>query len=173
MKDLITTIASILVLMMFLLQFTANQRTFTEIAGVENAIKIFRIAAESKGKIGDEDVSSMHAAAAKAARCDLSEVETILNPDKNEGSEHTSYQVRVPIRGIIGAAHMLGGLTKEENTLWYTSSGIIALQEKDQVILEETEGEMPAEGANRPGSEEKAEQEESTGKEQVLERSEK
>ena len=68
MKDLITTIASILVLMMFLLQFTANQRTFTEIAGVENAIKIFRIAAESKGKIGDEDVSSMHAAAAKAAR---------------------------------------------------------------------------------------------------------
>ena len=79
----------------------------------------------------------------------------------------------MPIRGIIGAAHMLGGLTKEENTLWYTSSGIIALQEKDQAIPEETEGEMPAEGANRPGSEEKAEQEESTGKEQVLERSEK
>ena len=137
MKDLITTIASILVLMMFLLQFTANQRTFTEIAGV--------------GKIGDEDVSSMHAAAAKAARCDLSEVETILNPDKNEGSEHTSYQVRVPIRGIIGAAHMLGGLTKEENTLWYTSSGIIALQEKDQAIPEETEGKFQHENRSNLG----------------------
>ena len=55
----------------------------------------------------------------------------------------------------------------------YTSSGIIALQEKDQAIPEETEGEMPAEGENRPGSEEKAEQEKSTGKVQVLERSEK
>ena len=169
MKDLITTIASILVLMMFLLQFTANQRTFTEIAGAENAIKIFRIAAESKGKIGDEDVRSMHAVAAKAAGCDPSEVETILDPDKNEGSEYASYQVRVPIRGIIGAAHMLG-LTKEENTFWYASSGIIALQKKNQAIPEEPEGEAPAEGENRPKAEEKAGQDGSSREEQLSER---
>ena len=33
MKDMMTTIASVLVLMMFLLQFTANQTSYTRVIG--------------------------------------------------------------------------------------------------------------------------------------------
>ena len=51
MKDLITTIASVLVLMMFLLQFTANQVTYTKIMGAEYAVRNFRIENETAAEI--------------------------------------------------------------------------------------------------------------------------
>ena len=39
MKDMMTTIASVLVLMMFLLQFTANQTSYTRVMGAEYAVR--------------------------------------------------------------------------------------------------------------------------------------
>ena len=42
MKDLITTIGSMLILMMFLTQFAASQTTYTRIMGAEHEIKEFR-----------------------------------------------------------------------------------------------------------------------------------
>ena len=47
MKDMMTTIASVLVLMMFLLQFTANQTSYTRVMGAEYAVRSFRQTAES------------------------------------------------------------------------------------------------------------------------------
>ena len=38
MKDMMTTIASILVLMIFLMQFTVNQTTYTRVMGAEYAV---------------------------------------------------------------------------------------------------------------------------------------
>ena len=56
MKDLITTIGSLIILMMFLMQFTANQTTYTRIMGAEHSIKEFRVLSEEQGSIKDEEI---------------------------------------------------------------------------------------------------------------------
>ena len=59
MKDLITTIGSIIILMMFLLQFAANQTTYTRIMGAEHEIKEFRLLSQETGSINNEDINSL------------------------------------------------------------------------------------------------------------------
>ena len=56
MKDMMTTIASVLVLMMFLLQFTANQTSYTRVMGAEYAVRSFRQTAESAQEISEDAV---------------------------------------------------------------------------------------------------------------------
>ena len=50
MKDLITAIGSLFIVMMFLMQFTANQITYTRIMGAEHSIKEFRLLSEEQGE---------------------------------------------------------------------------------------------------------------------------
>ena len=73
----------------------------------------------------------MQTAVSAIVGCDASEIDTMLDQGKGGEAGYTSYQIRVPIRGIIGAAHMLG-LSREENTLWHTSSGIITSPQKKE-----------------------------------------
>lgn len=59
MKDMMTTIASILVLMIFLMQFTVNQTTYTRMMGAEYAVRSFRQTAESTQEIDDSAVQDL------------------------------------------------------------------------------------------------------------------
>ena len=113
MKDMMTTIASILVLMIFLLQFTVNQTTYTRMMGAEYAVRSFRQTAESTQEIDDSAVQDLK------LRCGAQEVTT-------EVSDDGTYRVSAPVRGVIGAASALG-IRPEENFFIYRTEGRIVL----------------------------------------------
>jgi len=130
MKDLITGLASILLLMMFLLQFVVSQTVYTRIMGAEYAAKQFRINIEESGEteIKERYVWKLKEGAALAAGCDAAEVSVQVT--ENE------YEMSVPIRNIIGAATLLG-ISPEENQLIHRTKGIVYIKDKQ----EETEDE--------------------------------
>ena len=123
MKDMMTTIASILILMMFLLQFTANQTTYTKLMGAEYAVRSFRQNAESLQEIADRDLQDMKARVAAVLGCGVQEVAAEVQDDG-------SYRVSAPVRGVIGPAAELG-IRPEDNFFLYTSEGRIALRDEE------------------------------------------
>lgn len=128
MKDFITTIASLLILMMFLLQFTANQTTYTRIMGAEHSIKEFRLLSEEKGSINDEDVLMLKENLSGILCCSPSEISVKVAEDSGE------YIVKMPVYGIIGPAKMIG-LSPEENMKVHTSGGVIAFKAQPEEEL--------------------------------------
>lgn len=130
MKDLITGLASILLLMVFLLQFVVSQTVYTRIMGTEHATKQFRIDMEESGEreIEESYVRKLKEDVALAAGCDAAEVSVQMTENK--------YEISVPIRNIIGAAELLG-ISPEENQLVHHTKGIVYIKEKQ----EETEDE--------------------------------
>lgn len=115
MKDMMTTIASILVLMIFLMQFTVNQTTYTRMMGAEYAVRSFRQTAESTQEINDSAVQDLKLKLAAALRCGAQEVTT-------EVSDDGTYRVSAPVRGVIGAASALG-IRPEENFFYLSHRG--------------------------------------------------
>lgn len=130
MKDLITGLASILLLMVFLLQFVVSQTVYTRIMGTEYVAKQFRIDMEESGEeeIEESRVRRLKEDAALAAGCDAAEVSVQVTDNE--------YEMSVPIRDIFGAAELLG-ITPEENQLIHRTKGIVYIKEKQ----EETEDE--------------------------------
>lgn len=133
MKDLITTIGSLLILMMFLMQFTANQVTYTRIMGAENTIKEFRLLSEEQGSIKNEDILRLKENISRILCCSPSEISVKVKEDSGD------YAVTMPVYGIIGPAKMLG-LSSQENMKLHTSCGAIVFNEQE--VVEEPEGEL-------------------------------
>ncbi len=123
MKDMMSTIASILVLMIFLMQFTVNQTTYTRVMGAEYAVRGFRQTAESTQEIDDSAVQDLKLKLAAALRCGAQEVTT-------EVSDNGTYRVSAPVRGVIGAASALG-IRPEENFFIYRTEGRIVLRNEE------------------------------------------
>ena len=134
MKDFITAIASLLILMMFLLQFTANQTTYTKIMGAEHSIKEFRLLSEEKGSINGEDILRLKDNISRILCCSPSEISVKVTETGGE------YIVDMPVYGIIGPAEMIG-LSPEENVKMHTSRGVIAFREHQEEEPEEGQTE--------------------------------
>ena len=117
MKDMMTTIASVLVLMMFLLQFTANQTSYTRVMGAEYAVRSFRQTAESAQEISEDAVQDLKTKIAAALRCSAREVTT------------EPRAVSAPVRGVIGPAAALG-IREEDNFFMYQAEGRIGLRDE-------------------------------------------
>ena len=93
MKDLITCVASVMLLMVFLQQFVLNQTTYARLAGAENAAKEFRLELEDSGDrdvdVGDVRVRKLKESIAACVGCEPSEVSFSIN----KISESENYEV--------------------------------------------------------------------------------
>ena len=125
MKDLITTIGSLIILMMFLMQFTANQTTYTRIMGAEHSIKEFRVLSEEQGSIKDEEIIKLKEKLSRILCCSTSEISVKVAEDSGD------YSVTMPVYGIIGPARIMG-LSDNENMKSHTSCGVIILKEQEE-----------------------------------------
>lgn len=65
MKDMITTIASIMILMIFVLQFVTNQITYTKLAGSGSYVKQFEHIAVEAGEVSAENIQNLRRNAAQ------------------------------------------------------------------------------------------------------------
>ena len=131
MKDFITTIASVLILMMFLMQFTANQAAHTRLMAAEYNIREFRLLSENQGMIKNEDISALRTKLASVMDCSPTEVEII--PEGESG-----FEIRMPVYGVVGPARLVG-ITPENNKRIYNTGTIVELPEKEKTE-EEKEG---------------------------------
>ena len=88
MKDLITCVASVMLLMVFLQQFVLNQTTYARLAGAENAAKEFRLELEDSGDrdidAGDVRVRKLKESIAACVGCEPSEVSFSINKISEE-----------------------------------------------------------------------------------------
>ena len=175
MKDLITCVASVMLLMVFLQQFVLNQTTYARLAGAENAAKEFGLELEDSGDrdidAGDVRVRKLKESIAACVGCEPSEVSFSMSKisesenyevgsdDAGENSDGSSagessedsssgssddggsnmetrvasttygYEIRVPVRNIIGSADFLG-ITDEENQIIHTFRSTAKIEEE-------------------------------------------
>ena len=125
MKDLITTIGSLIILMMFLMQFTANQTPYTRIMGAEPSITEFRVLSEEPGSIKDEEKTKLKEKLSRILCCPTSEISVKVAEDSGD------YSVTMPVYGIIGPARIMG-LSDNENMKSHTSCGVIILKKQEE-----------------------------------------
>lgn len=142
MKDFITTIASIIILMIFLLQFVTNQSTYTRLAAAEHAVKEFRLTAEESGGVDDEKLRRLKEKAAAVLNCGADEIRVSVSESTEDGAEsggssedggifkrRLEYSVQMPVQGLVGAADFLG-IAEEDNMTVHVSEGIIQIEEE-------------------------------------------
>ena len=135
MKDLITSIASLMLLMVFVMQFANNQAIYTEIVGVASSVREFRDAAEEEGEITYEDVSELKQSAALRLGCSPDEIG--FSSEETDGG-NAEYDLAVPLKGIVASAKLLG-ISDSENEAEYHFRGVVI--GKDEEEEEKEEGE--------------------------------
>ena len=156
MKDLITSIASLMLLMVFVMQFANNQAIYTEIVGVASSVREFRDAAEEEGEITYEDVSELKQSAALRLGCSPDEIG--FSSEKTEAG-NAEYDLAVPLKGIVASAKLLG-ISDSENEAEYHFRGVVIGKDEEEEEKEEGRDESEA-GEQEQDSERK--QEKDTG----------
>ena len=142
MKDFITAIASVIILMIFVMQFAANQSYFTRVMGAEYAVREMRLISENQGMIKSKSIAEMKAKLSDILKCSVSEIDVHfsgIGTDKENSEEEAvsiDFDVTMPVYGIIGPYRILG-IDAAENVRMHHSCGII--------ILEPAEDPEPAE----------------------------
>ena len=123
MKDLITTIGSMLILMMFLTQFAASQTTYTRIMGAEHEIKEFRLLSGEQGSIRNENILQLKQNLSQVLECNASEISVNITAG--------DYVVTMPVYGVIGPWKLLG-ISQKENVKEHVSKGVIVFETQEQ-----------------------------------------
>lgn len=114
MKDLITTIAAISIMMIFILQFSVNQALISRIAASDRAVNDYKLTLQDKGDKADKAGDDLAENISRILGCEKSEVKVI---EKEE-----SYEVRAPIKNVIACGSLLG-ISQDENRCDYVVKG--------------------------------------------------
>ena len=171
MKDMITTIASIMVLMIFVLQFVANQTTYTKLVAAESCVSEFSAFAEERGEIASEDISTLRGKAALFLDCAPEEIQV---DTQTLESGNKGYDICVPLKNVIGAAKLLG-ISSVENEAKYHFRGVILTREEEEENedkVDETEESGQAEERGQPEESGQTETEDKTEKTEEAENEE-
>ncbi|MBR5229745.1 MAG: hypothetical protein IKW01_02720 [Firmicutes bacterium] len=137
MKDFITAIASVIVIMMFVMQFSANEAALIKVMGAEHAIREMRLISENQGMIKSENIAELKDSLAAILHCTVSEIDVNLRgaePDNSNDTDKTEsirVEVTMPLYDVIGPSGILG-ISPSENIRMYRSSGKVVLEPKSQ-----------------------------------------
>jgi len=109
MKDLITTMAAVTILMIFVMQFASNQIVCSRVALADKTIENFQITKADESKQGAA-VEELRLRLAECLGCNVSNV--VLQDEEDK------LCIRVPLKGIIACGDFLG-IDDEENMVVY------------------------------------------------------
>lgn len=126
MKNIITIIACVLILAVFMVQIVANEVTHTKILQAETLINTSIQVAKQDGCFTTENMNNLKAALADKLGCEPTEIEidlgqTTIHPVVR--GNLVEYSITYPVKGVVGAAGFLG-ITN--NTANRTMSGASA-----------------------------------------------
>lgn len=114
MKDLITTVAAITILMVFVMQFSANQVIMGRILAADKAVDKYVSILESQGYTDEQQKDHLMMKLSETMNCRKSEV--II---REEGGE---YRISAPLKNIVACSRFLG-ISEGENRATYSVGG--------------------------------------------------
>ncbi|MGN1412693.1 MAG: hypothetical protein ACI4WY_00450 [Anaerovoracaceae bacterium] len=142
MKDLITAVASLMLLLIFVLQFAGNQNLHTRMFRADMAIENFRDVVGMQGYISDENRGLLSESLAGICGCSPEEILVEAEDSRQPKPEGTlvHYRVGYPLKDLVAAASMLG-ISPEENCVWMEDEGWVVsrlyISEEPQMPEEE------------------------------------
>ena len=125
MKDLITAVASLLLLMIFVMQFAVNQGTQHQILQADMAVSVFRDTAKEQGYISRENSAALRGMLAEICRCGEEEIIIERNVSREVPQKRGTllyYQIRYPVKSLIAMAASLG-IRDEDNRIYMEQKG--------------------------------------------------
>ena len=127
MKDLITAVASVLLLMIFVLQFAGNQVTHVRVFQSGLAVESFRDALREDGKATEASIGHLRQELARLCGCSPEEISVEVQDSGGQqtGGREISYEVSFPLENLIVMGSALG-IPPEENRAVLTEKGWVA-----------------------------------------------
>lgn len=125
MKDLITAVASLLLLMIFVMQFAVNQGTQHRILQADMAVSVFRDTVKEQGYISRENSAALRGMLAEICRCGEEEIIIERNVSREVPQKRGTllyYQIRYPVKSLIAMAASLG-IRDEDNRIYMEQKG--------------------------------------------------
>ncbi|WP_303857608.1 hypothetical protein [Aminicella lysinilytica] len=104
MKNLITSMACIAILLAFVLQFTQNQVVYNHIVSIDQAVNTFKEVVKQEGSITAVNEAALKGKISHSTGCGSGEITVAGTRSKVMRGNRIHYRVEVPIKGIIGAA---------------------------------------------------------------------
>ena len=133
MKDLMTTVASLLILMIFVLQFSANQATHTRIFQADMAVESFRETLKTEGGMSSDSCRMIKEVLAKICGCGQEEILVECSQETERPAfrgKLIRYRVRFPLKNLIAMGSVLQ-IAPEANMIWSDQEGwVVSLYEK-------------------------------------------
>jgi hypothetical protein len=128
-----TTVASLLILMIFVLQFSVNQVTHNRIFQADMAVESFRDALKEEGGLSTVNLSEIKDALTDICGCGpediLVECTDSASIPVTEGS-FIYYRIRFPLRNPVAMGPALG-IDDEENIIWSEQKGwVVSMYEE-------------------------------------------
>lgn len=104
MKDMITTVASLLILMMFILQFSANQVTHTRIFQADMAVESFRDVLKEEGGLSPVNKREIRNTLSEICGCSSEEILVECSQEADAPVPQgmlIQYRIDFPLKNLI------------------------------------------------------------------------
>lgn len=101
MKNLITSVACIMILLVFVIQFTSNQILHNRITAVDQAVNNFKEITRQEGCITDENEELLRQEMQRILNCSSEEIQIDGNRTPVPRGGLISYEVDVPLKQIV------------------------------------------------------------------------
>ena len=121
MKDLITAVASILLLMIFVLQFAGNQVTHLRVFQSGLAVESFRDMLKAEGTASAVNKEHLQQELADICGCSPENISVMTRED----GEGISYEISFPLQNLIVMGPVLG-ISSEENQVEIKEKGWVS-----------------------------------------------
>ncbi|MCF0150463.1 MAG: hypothetical protein HUJ80_03540 [Firmicutes bacterium] len=125
MKNLVTAIACVIVLSVFLVQITSYQTAHSRILYAETAVNAAAEEAKQDGCFTDENIARLQNKLAARLKCEPGEIVVTAPGIPVMRGSLIDYTVEYPLKHVIGAAKLLG-IEDEANSLRNTIRGTVA-----------------------------------------------
>lgn len=130
MKNLITSIACVILLMAFVVQFAHNQSLYHQIAGISHLVQTFEEQIQTDGVIDKKNQKWLCKQISMILAC---EEEMVTVKDIGNGAEYgerIQYEVEFPIANLLAVPEFWGIETGDNHDIYTISGDVISKAEK-------------------------------------------
>lgn len=113
MKNLITSVASIMLLLSLLIQFSYNQLFFNRIMFVERQADVLKSVVKENGYLQGEDIKKVQNRISNILDCDKKDIEIHGNKIPANKGEIIDYSIEVPVNEFVISFFQVGNRDKD------------------------------------------------------------
>lgn len=136
MKEFITGIAMLLLMCVFILQFTTNQILHNKMVMAESDINVYVEQIKQDGCASSAAAEDLKAKLSSDLKVDPGDIEIDVDDGIKNRGELIAYSVTYPLEGVIGAGGFFG-ISTEDNIVRRTRDGYCASEHIEEDTFED------------------------------------